>query len=183
MSVRRILVSASLLSALLTPAGAFAQAGTCHEPCREPGGYCDGGLVCTGGTCEGLGGTDCGTRGNPGVENPVGEIPGATVTRRNARNGLFLLEPIGGVREIPTRGNAGLGVFNFYFGLLYPWLLGMAGGVVMLNAVWGGIKIIQAGSGDGVTEGKNKLLLSFAGLLIILFSAVILNTLNPVFFR
>lgn len=99
-------------------------------------------------------------------------------------DGIFLLEPIGGVGEIPTVGNEGLGVFQFYFNLLYPWVVGMGAGIAVFMGVIGGIQIIQAGSDQaGVSAGKNRLLLSMAGLLIILASATILNALNPTFYQ
>ena len=102
----------------------------------------------------------------------------------NQNQGLFLLEPIGGVNSIPTDGNAGLGVFGFYFGLLYPWIVGMGAGIAILNGVVGGIQIIQSGSdSDGVTKGKSRLMLSLGGLLLVLGSATILNALNPTFYR
>ncbi|NOS66944.1 MAG: hypothetical protein HOO67_01090 [Candidatus Peribacteraceae bacterium] len=98
--------------------------------------------------------------------------------------GLYLLEPIGGVSAIPTNNNPGLGVFGFYFDLLYPWVVGMAAATAVLMAVIGGIQIIQAGSDQGaVGNGKNRLLLSMAGLLIILASATIMNVFNPTFYR
>ena len=98
--------------------------------------------------------------------------------------GIRLLEPIGNTRSIPTVGNEGLGVFGYYFNTLYPWVIGMAAAIAVLNGVWGGIDIIQAGGDSAaVTAGKNKLLLSMAGLLIILASAIILTTLNPSFYK
>ena len=98
--------------------------------------------------------------------------------------GIVLLEPVGGVGNIPTQGMAGLGVFGFYFNLLYPWVVGMGAGIAVFMGVFGGIQIIQAGADQaGVTAGKNRLLLSLAGLLIILASATILNALNPTFYR
>lgn len=100
------------------------------------------------------------------------------------QDGIFLLEPIAGVGRVPTQGGEGLGAFQFYFGLLYPWVIGMGTGIAVFMGVIGGIQIIQAGSdAAGVTNGKNRLLLSLAGLLIILGSAAILNALNPTFFR
>jgi hypothetical protein len=110
----------------------------------------------------------------------------ALLAQTDARSdaGIFLLEPIGGQGSIPTVGNEGLGVFGFYFGLIYPWLIGMGAGIALLMAVIGGIQIIQAGSDQAnVTAGKNRLLLSLGGLLIILLSATIMNAINPVFFR
>lgn len=97
--------------------------------------------------------------------------------------GLILLEPIGGVTSIPVVGNEGLGVFGFYFNTLYPWVVGMAAGVAVFNGVLGAIQIIQAGSGDGVTKGKDRFLISMGGLILILASATIMSVLNPNFFR
>lgn len=98
--------------------------------------------------------------------------------------GIMLLEPVGGVANIPVVGNEGLGVFGFYFNLLYPWVVGMAAAIAVLMAVVGGIQISMAGSDPGqVSAGKNRLLISLGGLLIILASAIILNSLNPTFYR
>ena len=101
-----------------------------------------------------------------------------------ADDGIFLLEPIGGVGSIPTQGNQGLGVFGFYMGLIYPWIVGMGAAVAVLMGIVGGIQIIQAGSDQGkVTAGKNRLLLSLGGLLLMLLSATLMNALNPSFFK
>lgn len=110
---------------------------------------------------------------------------GAIFGRVTAQNdGIMLLEPVGGVTHVPTDGNEGLGVFGFYFNLLYPWAVGMAAAIAVLMAVIGGIQIIQAGSDTSkVSAGKNRLLISLGGLIIILASAIILNSLNPTFFR
>jgi hypothetical protein len=103
---------------------------------------------------------------------------------QSSQPGIKLLEPIGGVREIPVQGNAGLGVFGAYFNLIYPWVIGMGAGIAVLMAVIGGIQIIQSGADqNGVSEGKKRLLMSLGGLLLILASATILNALNPVFFQ
>ena len=99
------------------------------------------------------------------------------------QSGIRLMERVGDAAFIPTVGNEGLGVFGYYFNLLYPWVVGMGAATAILNGVIGGIQIIQAGSGDGVKNGKNRLLLSFAGLLIILAAAAILNAINPVFYQ
>lgn len=110
-------------------------------------------------------------------------LPATTFAQSD--RGIILLEPVGGVGTVQTTGNEGLGVFRYYFfDLLYPWVIGMGAATAVLMAVWGGIQIIQAGSDQAkVTEGKNRLLISLGGLLIILLSATILNALNPVFFR
>ncbi|MSR87295.1 hypothetical protein EXS70_03960 [Candidatus Peribacteria bacterium] len=106
------------------------------------------------------------------------------LTRAAEGDGIILLEPFGDVNLIPTEGITGLGVFGLYFGLVYPWVVGMGAATAVLMGVFGGIQIIQAGADPaGVSAGKNRLLLSLAGLLIILGSTAILNVLNPSFFR
>ncbi len=81
-----------------------------------------------------------------------------------AQAGIVLLEPIGGVTEIPTQNNNGFGVFFTYFNLLYPWVLGM-------------------GNDAGRQAGIKRLLMSLGGLLLLLFSSTLLNILNPSFFK
>ena len=98
--------------------------------------------------------------------------------------GITLLEPIGGVTEIPVDGFEGLGVMNYYLGLLYPWIVGMGAGVAVLMATWGGLEMIMAGKDPaGVTKAKERITMSIGGLLLVLLSATILHAINPVFFR
>ena len=170
MSVHKILLSLWCLSLLFAPLTVHAD-GECHAACLA-NGSCNAGLECVGDTCENADGTDC---ANPnGNANP----------NQNQNNGIQLLEPIGNVRSIPTDGNNGLGVFSFYFNTIYPWIIGMGAGIAVLNAVWGGFQIIQAGSdGEGLSHGKTRLLTSLGGLLLVLLSATLLNVINPTFFR
>lgn len=104
--------------------------------------------------------------------------------RGECKSGILLLEQVGDVEYIPTDANPGLGVFGYYFNLLYPWVVGMAAATAVLMAVIGGIQIIQAGSDSGaVGNGKNRLLIALGGLLLILASATLMNALNPTFYR
>ena len=206
MSLRRFALSLWCLSALLAPATVLADGG-CHEPCAAPSGTCNAGLECRGDecvndtTCRAAGaGSSAASAASSGSNSSGGfsasslrnalddaGIGGGSISlggNGGETQGIFLLEHIGGVGEIPTVGNEGLGVFQFYFNLLYPWIVGMGAGIAVFMGVIGGIQIIQAGSDQaGVSNGKNRLLLSLAGLLIILASATILNTLNPTFFQ
>jgi hypothetical protein len=96
--------------------------------------------------------------------------------------GIILLEPIGDTDEI--NASPGLGALGHYLSLLYPWLVGMGAATAVLMAVVGGIQIIQAGADTGKRDaGKNRLLMSLGGLLIVMLSATILNALNPSFFQ
>jgi hypothetical protein len=101
-----------------------------------------------------------------------------------AQAGIKLLEPIGGVTEIPTAGQSGFGVFYAYFNLLYPWAVGLMSAIAVLMGLWGGIQIMVSGSNEsGRQEGVNRLMMSIGGLLLLLFSSTILNWLNPTFFQ
>lgn len=98
--------------------------------------------------------------------------------------GIRLLEPIGGVGVIPTEGLGGLGVFGFYFNLIYPWIVGMGAAIAVLMGLIGGIQIMTAGGDPGKrSAGMNRLFLSLGGLVLLLFSSTILNILNPTFFK
>lgn len=106
------------------------------------------------------------------------------VLAQGAQGGIELIEPIGGVTNIPTQGMAGFGVLSVYFNLIYPWVIGMGAGLAVFMGVYGGIIIIQAGADPAeVTRGKNQLMMSLGGLLLLLLSDTILNALNPTFFR
>ncbi len=58
------------------------------------------------------------------------------------------------------------------FGLLYNFLLPMAGGILILMIIWGGFKYVQ---GDTET-GKKTLTAAVIGLAIIALALVIINT-------
>lgn len=95
---------------------------------------------------------------------------------------LCLLQPIGGVRCLdPCRNPTPLGIFFTYFNLFYRWLVGVAMGVTLLMVVVGGIQIIQAG--DQKSQGMERIRWAVVGLLILIFSSMILQTLNPAFYR
>lgn len=95
---------------------------------------------------------------------------------------LMLLEGIGGTNSLTPK--PGLGTLFDYIGLLYPWIVGTAAGVALFYGVWGGITIMfYAGNSQKEEDGKNMLRQAVMGLLLIIFSGVILNFLNPTFFK
>lgn len=103
---------------------------------------------------------------------------------QNARPGIQLLEPIGNNRFIPTAGNEGLGALGFYFGLIYPWLVGLGAATAVLMGLIGGLQILQAGGDSSKrSNGVTRVLTSLGGLLFLLLSATILRVLNPSFFK
>ncbi|MBI3618719.1 hypothetical protein HY213_01650 [Candidatus Peregrinibacteria bacterium] len=96
---------------------------------------------------------------------------------------IHLLEPINGVAVLSTDGVTGFALFFAYFDLLYPWIVGTAAGIALLWALMGGIKIIIGGDSSKMEEGKKQILHAAIGLVLIIFSSIILNMLNPTFFK
>ncbi len=98
---------------------------------------------------------------------------------------ICFLQPFGGTRCIdPNNDPSPLGVFGMYFNMFYPWLVGVAAGLALLMVLTGGINIIQAGGDQGKRqEGIERLKWAIIGLLFLLFANVILQTLNPTFFK
>jgi hypothetical protein len=78
----------------------------------------------------------------------------------------------------------GIDTFFEYFNLAWPWVLGSAAGIAVLQALVGGIQIMLSGSDSGAREsGKSRLMWALAGLLMIGLSGMILETLNPLFYN
>jgi len=89
-----------------------------------------------------------------------------------------------GVCTIQTGGQRPLGVFQTYFNNVYPLILGSAAGIALLWALVGGIEIMVAGENASKrTEGVNRLMHALTGLVMLLFAAVIMNFINPTFYR
>ncbi len=110
-------------------------------------------------------------------------VPTAWAAGPNCPPGTIkLLEPIGGVSCLPV-GTGPLGAFYTYFNFLFPWLVGVCAGLAILWGVLGGAQMIfNAGEQGKYDEGKQKLMNAMIGLLLIIFSAMILNFLNPTFY-
>ena len=97
---------------------------------------------------------------------------------------IKLMECIGSICQIPVDPSDPLSAFWGYFNGLFPIVVGSAAGITLLWALFGGIEIMFAGAdGAKLTAGKNKLLHSTYGLLLIAFSSMVLYMLNPAFFR
>ncbi len=98
-------------------------------------------------------------------------------------NCIRLWEPFMGVDCIPVGGGP-LDAFFFYFNLVYPWIVGLAAGIAVLMGLIGGMQMMMSGGDQGKqSEGKNRLLWSMGGLLFLIFSSMILNAINPSFYR
>ncbi len=75
-----------------------------------------------------------------------------------------------------------------YFGLtgsatLWSWGLWMGAGLAVLNVVVAGFQIMGGDSMGMVSDGKQRMLWSIVGLLMLMFAGVLLNFLNPLFFQ
>lgn len=92
-----------------------------------------------------------------------------------------LLEPLpDGTSEVPTGPDAILK----YFSSLYPWALGLCGGLVVLWGVWSGIlMIVSGGDKENYEKGKAHFQAAILGLLLLIFAGVILHAINPDFYQ
>jgi hypothetical protein len=114
---------------------------------------------------------------------PLGILLALVPASAVAQGGINLLEPVGGQSSISVGGGP-LGAFIEYFNLLYPWVVGIAAAFAVLMGLVGGIQMMTAGGDSGKAEnGKTRLMYSLGGLLLVLFSSIILNALNPTFFK
>ncbi|MBI1812246.1 hypothetical protein HY285_01740 [Candidatus Peregrinibacteria bacterium] len=100
-----------------------------------------------------------------------------------AQGSIPLMECINGNCSIAVDNSKPFSAFWGYFDELYPWIVGTAAGIALLWALISGIQIIVAGDSTKMEAGKTQLLHAALGLLLILFSAIILHILNPTFFQ
>jgi hypothetical protein len=61
----------------------------------------------------------------------------------------------------------------------WPWLLGIASGIAVLQAVWGGVLIMSSFDRDA---GKEKIQWAVGGMVIISLAGFILRFLNSMFY-
>jgi hypothetical protein len=96
----------------------------------------------------------------------------------HAAHAITLLEPIGSCTSA-----SGPGALFQYMGCVYPWMIGVGGGITVVWGIWGGLQIATAGSAAGLEKGKEHLTAAIIGLLVMIFAGVILNAINPMFFK
>ena len=96
---------------------------------------------------------------------------------------IKLLEPIGTLTQV-SFGKVPLSPLNDYLQVFIPWSIGLGAGLCVLMIIIGGFQIMLSG-GEAAKQsaGKDRILSSLIGLLILVFSATILNFLNASFFR
>ncbi|MDA1334909.1 MAG: pilin [bacterium] len=86
-----------------------------------------------------------------------------------------LAAPIpGGGSEIPIDGG-----FIQYVEFLFPFMLSVAAIAALVMFVYGGIEYMTAGGSDRVSRAKGTITSALAGLMIAVFSVLILETINP----
>lgn len=91
---------------------------------------------------------------------------------------VHLLQPLGNRDTINTSA-VPLETFFEYFNDAWPWLLGIASGIAVLQAVWGGVLIMTSIDRDG---GKEKIQWAVGGMVMIALAGFILRFLNSIFY-
>lgn len=95
-------------------------------------------------------------------------------------NSVFLLQPLDdSTKKLEVKPEP-LQVFFDYFNMSWPWLLGVASGIAVLQAIWGGILIMTSWDQDA---GKEKIQWALGGMVMIALAGFILRFLNPIFFE
>lgn len=96
---------------------------------------------------------------------------------------LFLLQPLNdSITSLAPEPD--IGIFFTYFNTAWPWVLGIAAGIGVLQALVGGVQMMLSGSDTGMREGgKTKIMWSLAGLLMVGLAGFILRSLNPLFYN
>lgn len=77
----------------------------------------------------------------------------------------------------------GIQIFFTYFNLVWPWILGIAAGIAVLQALVGGIQIMLSGGSEQRNAGQTRLMWALGGLVLVALSGFILRMLNPLFYR
>lgn len=94
---------------------------------------------------------------------------------------LFLLQPPDDATN-QLAPEPGINIFFTYFNLAWPWILGIAAGLAVLQIMVAGVQIMYAGGPERAEEGKTRLMWAVAGLLLIGLAGFILRLLNPLFY-
>ena len=94
---------------------------------------------------------------------------------------LRLLQPLDDTTT-SLEPEPGIGIFFSYFNLGWPYLLGTAAGIAVLQTLYGGVLIMISAGGEQRSEGIEKVKWGIVGLLMLALSGFILRTLNPIFF-
>jgi len=89
---------------------------------------------------------------------------------------------IGNLGNSPTQAAAGV-TFLTYFVFLWRAIISIGGLFVLLYFIWGAIEWINAGGDSGkITKARDRITQSMVGLIILVFSFVIIGFLGELFF-
>jgi len=109
----------------------------------------------------------------------VCENPLISKDKKCRDNKLHLLAPLDDATFEMDVSDVPLETFFAYFNLSWPWLLGVASGIAVLQAVWGGVLIMTSMDRDG---GKEKIEWAVGGMVIIALAGFILRFLNSIYY-
>lgn len=104
---------------------------------------------------------------------------GGTPLKIPKNTDLILLQPLDDSTNSLT-AKPGIQIFFDYFNLSWPWILGVCAGLAVLQAMVGGMQMMLGSMRD---EGKERMTWATAGLLIIALAGMILNAINPLFYK
>ncbi len=108
------------------------------------------------------------------------DCPNPLINKECTDDGIILLEPLDGSTHELHPGPEPLAAFFTYFNMSWPWIIGVASGIAVLHAVWGGILIMFYADLD---EGKQKIQWAVFGMVMIALAGFILRFLNPIFYE
>ena len=98
-------------------------------------------------------------------------------------NCIKLLVPLPCGTTCIDTGGGPMGLIQAYVRCIYPWVVGTAAGIAVLWTILSGAALIlYAGNDSKRSEAKGWFTSSLIGLFIVLFSAMIMNFINPLFF-
>ncbi len=123
-------------------------------------------------TSQGTSPTDTPGDSNPAVLNPTNP----TVEQPGEGESYKLLAPL------PIFGsvfNASGKSFGEYLSIMFTFFVSFAGVLAVVMLIFGGIQYMSTDSLSGTESGRSKMYQAVFGLIIVLASYVILNTVNP----
>lgn len=77
---------------------------------------------------------------------------------------------------------AGIDTFFAYFNAAWPFLIGTAAGIAVLQVLVAGVQIMISKGQEQKTAGEERLMWAIAGLIMLILAGFILRTLNPLFY-
>lgn len=93
---------------------------------------------------------------------------------------VYTLTQLPGVTEPGcTPGKDCQTTFGKYIPAMFRLLIGVAAALAVVRIVLGGFKYMSTDAISGKSEGKEQIWMAIQGLILVLFSWLILNTINP----